>query len=749
MNKGNLRICFWYILMTALLSLSACGREERQRGMDGYLYEAQQLSDTENWIQTFKSDGTWIYYISSDGCLYRIPLGEDGQPSISEAEKIPDTEKILDYTLDAEGNMYHYSADTIYPENGSSGIKVKNQVLAKYNPNGTLDYSLPLSDRQATYKYLHSNGGYLAADKNGNAFLLTGDLIFVADTEGKFFSEIHISSILSEEGDENAKLLEGENGRVYCLTSSSERRTLYELVEDGSSYRLQILSMNGLTGNQSMTFNHFYSSPKGILYSGTDGILYCYNAEKDTWQQLLRWNDSNLNRDADQLLWLSENQLLASYRIPYSSQSQIFLLNRKNVEELPEKEELLLVCWECPQKLEKAITHFNRENEQYHITLQLYQEDAWLDSKLLSTDPPDILLLYRWDIEKYGTKQALEDLTPYLEKSEKLKKDDFVENPLKCYTINGKLVGIPSEFSCYTLRVHQSEMLSEAGWTLQDVMELTDNYPERKLNNRSFRWNLENFCGNYVMDTFVDQKTGICRFDTDEFRQFIQWLADHSGSLTELDYVLELKNPLTAQTWVSNIQEYLLYVSRPEEKTLSIGFPSSDGTPQYRGGTFNALSILSKSRHKEGAWQFIEYFLSFEEHWDNKAVSPNMPTRKDLLYAMLEYAMSPDYFDGDIIKEEPGSPGMYPKWFPTSYMNMEGDFVQTDTVYYYATQEEVDGLLQIISQTDFSLTSALETNMFDIIAQEAEGYFGGNKSLDEVSKLIQNRISILMQENIR
>lgn len=34
-----------------------------------------------------------------------------------------------------------------------------------------------------------------------------------------------------------------------------------------------------------------------------------------------------------------------------------------------------------------------------------------------------------------------------------------------------------------------------------------------------------------------------------------------------------------------------------------------------------------------------------------------------------------------------------------------------------------------------------------IIAQEAESFFSGGKSMEEVSKIIQNRVSVMVQEN--
>ena len=739
--KGFIR----FILLAALLSLSACGREERQKGIDSYIYEAEQLSGTENWCSTYKCYGNWLYYTESRRSLHRIPLKEDGRPEGADRTVIRSTGEILDYTVDADGRIYCYSASTDLSIAESQGIERKYDTLTRYSEDGSVDYTFSLGDRQTTYKRLRSNGGYLAAGRDGRVYLLTGDFVLVVDGEGELVSEIDIGGIRSED----EMLLEGEDGRVYCLVLA-EHSNLYELAQEGGSYRPRILSMNGMEGRQDLTFGYFYSSPGGILYNGTDGVLYRYSADEDTWRKLLCWNDSNLSRKTNRLAWLSEEKLLVGYMqtTDHRAQNEIYLLSRKSVDELPERDELILTCWDnCPTELEDAIIHFNRDSDLYHITIQLYDEDTWLDTRLVSSDPPDMMYLRSWDVEKYATKQALEDLSPYLEKSSRLKREFFLENILKAYTIDERLVGIPSDFVCTTLRGYPSEVGSQAGWTLGDVMALTEKYPGRKLNNRSFRWNLENLCGDYIMDTFIDKENGTCRFDTEEFRCFVQWLGEHSGSLTDLNYVLEIENPLTAKTNVRNIQEYLMYVSRPEEGTVSIGWPSPDGSPRYQGSAFHAVGILSKSSHKEGAWQFIEYFLSLEKYDTMRMFTTQMPARRDLLEAMLEDALTPDRMGTNTITQDPASPRMYPKWTAAGYANMAGSFVPSDLIYYYATQDEVDSLLEMISQTDFSLTSALETNVLDVIAEEAGYYFDGSKSLDEVTGIIQNRVSIMVQED--
>ncbi len=405
-----------------------------------------------------------------------------------------------------------------------------------------------------------------------------------------------------------------------------------------------------------------------------------------------------------------------------------------------------MACWDgLDAALEDAVVRFNRESDRYHITVQLYEDEDWLDAKLVSSDPPDMLVLLPLNVRKYGGKQILEDLDSYLAESSILDRKDFLAAPLEGYTIEGRLVGIPSEFVCHTLVADRTVAGLQAGWSLEDIMALTEKYPHRKLNGNYILWNLKNLCGDYIMDTFIDKDSGICLLDTEEFRSLLLWLEESCGNLTDPTIIAEVEDPLISQGMVRNIVDYMGNVSRLGDDMISMGYPSPDGSPGYLAAAFRAVGIVSKSRHKEGAWQFIEYFLCHQEA-DNGAYA-SMPTRRDLLEEMLEDAMEPKYImnEGEVSLDKAGNPIMLPKW--TVYgTDSDGKFVERN--YYCVTQEEVDGLLELISQADFSPEDGLETAVMDIIGEEMGSYLDGSKPIEEVTKIIQSRVNTLVQENM-
>ena len=601
-------VCKWIILTAIMLVLSACGKVERQeRGIGGYIYESELLSGMEGEGNNFKAGGGWLYYMDYDFYLHRMPI-EDGTPRWAKSARVQGLDRVQDYTLDADGGLYCFYADMGW---GDGKIELEGGTVVKYDAEGREVYSYSLEGRKDTCSSLSSTPGFLAAGGD-RVFLRSGDAILVIGDDGKLLCEADISTIRPDDdysGEE--RLLEGADGRVYYLSQVTGRRIIYELVEEGGVCRPQAMNMKGLEGKD-LTGGYFYGSSLGFLYGGMDGILYRYDAREGVWQALLRWGDSNLWQDAVELAWISEDNLLAFFSIYEggAANTEVYLLDRKASETMPGKEELSMACWDMySNELENAVIRFNRASDRYHITMELYEGEEGkvrLDADMVSSDAPDLLDLSNLDVAKYGGKQALEDLSVYLDESTKLNQGDFLEGILEAYTVGGRLTGIPSGFTCLTMLGHTSEVGSQAGWTLEDIWELTEKYPGRKLNGRSFHSNMDNICGDYIVNTFIDWEKGECNFESQEFRDLVQWLGDHSGILTGFYGVAEVENPLTDTAVIMKIYDFLSYVSRSGENVTSMGYPSADGSALYHAQSVNAVGIPAKSGNQEGAWEFID-----------------------------------------------------------------------------------------------------------------------------------------------
>ena len=239
-------------------------------------------------------------------------------------------------------------------------------------------------------------------------------------------------------------------------------------------------------------------------------------------------------------------------------------------------------------------------------------------------------------------------------------------------------------------------------------------------------------------EQFVNWETGECSFDSDGFVKLLEFAKQFPEEYEEGMYNDD-------EFWTESVSTYrdgktLLEInylgqfsdfSMTEKGTFGeevtfIGFPAAN----KNGSAINyslSFAMSSKSANKEGAWEFLRYFLSYEYQKDNYGFPTNLKRYEEL----KKEAMQKPY-----------------------YLDENGNKVEYDMTYYVGdveiiippmTEEEVQEAEDFL----FSLnqTSVYDEELLNIINEEAEAYFSGQKSAQEVSKIIQSRVKIYVNEN--
>ena len=91
---------------------------------------------------------------------------------------------------------------------------------------------------------------------------------------------------------------------------------------------------------------------------------------------------------------------------------------------------------------------------------------------------------------------------------------------------------------------------------------------------------------------------------------------------------------------------------------------------------------------------------------------------------------------------------------PPYYLDENGEKVEYEQTYYTndgqevkiepLTQEQVDYFMNIINGVDGSYQ--YDEELVTVVSEEAAAYFAGQKSAEEVAKLIQSRVQIYINE---
>ena len=107
----------------------------------------------------------------------------------------------------------------------------------------------------------------------------------------------------------------------------------------------------------------------------------------------------------------------------------------------------------------------------------------------------------------------------------------------------------------------------------------------------------------------------------------------------------------------------------------------------------------------------------------------------------LEEWMTPQYLkdaDGNFVLDENGEKIQEPRGGWSNSEDGEMHYI------YSMTQEQADEVMNIIESC--TKLSNYDTAIYDIVYEQAQAYFAGQKSIEEVMRLIQSKANIYVNE---
>ncbi len=643
---------------------------------------------------------------------------------------------ISSFTIDSEGNVYiiwnAYHGDAEGDEYNSVAEEI---WLVKYNSDGEAEKSINLSDN------LSKDVNYVSdilVDNAGNMYVVADKSLYVYNKKLSFEKKIVTGNLY------NMFLL---NGETFCGVRSNVKDELVSVdIKKGMT--------EVIFDEIPIHYSFFADGGNGKILWADATKLYELDLETGESAEVLDWLDMNLNSGCIRNFEVLSDGRFALVYADYSKDvTEMVTLKKTPRAEVKEKEVLTLATFTADSwELLDAVAAFNRESEDYRVEIKNYYtyeydfsqevyDDAvtLLHMDIISGDAPDLIYLPDVDMYNLADSQALEDLAPFLETSDVLKREDFVEGILKAYEIDGRLVTIPVSFWIQSLFAKERLVGSESGWTLSEMIELREAYPDAIFMQTLDRNNALRMCLEYGWETFVDEETGVCHFDSAEFVKVLEFARSFGawgGFVQEPYEALQKDDLILLNEVITNVEHYQMVRLMIEEPSTVIGFPACEGIPVTVVSGRGTYAIASRSDNKEGAWRFIESVLDE----DDLGNFYEFPTRTDLLEEMFAEAMTPRYeLDeaGNIMYDENGNP-------IEAVKHTWGNGSWTAEIMA-ATEEEIAVLRQML--TNVRLEGVRSQPVLDIVLEEAAAYFADQKSAEEVAKIIQSRVSLYVSEN--
>lgn len=737
---------------TMMMLLFGCGkREEQQNEAEGYVWVSEYADfnvEECDWINEVITLGDECYFSTSRydeekeqsvTSLYKYNLLEN------KAEKLnfdlEENSSVYGMAVNADNNLamlinqYEYIEDE---EGNVTDVNSKMQLCIVSPSDGALIDSKEITEvldvPQETYFQ------YFSIDGQGNLYLSDGDnKIYILNKDMQKVCE------LSTEGWIN-NMVTSKEGDVYIASYGNEGMELKSIDVAAKKIGEAVKGLGESYGN----FSFHTGVDKSLLVSSSEGIS-TFDISSQTKEELFKWLEVDINSDdVSQAGELSDGRIWAiirEYDKDYNSTYQLAYLSKKDASEVTARQEIVYGAMWIDSDVKRNIIKFNKTNSQYRIVVKEYGKDDYetgliqFGADLTTGSCPDIIGLSQLDFTQYANKGIFEDLYPYMEQSG-IKKEDYVENILEAYDMDGKLYGIMPSFYLSSTAVKKSLVGDKSGWTLDEMLDLVEEVKPQYVMSYDSKESMLYYCIYQNIDEFIDWESGTCHFDGDQFIRALEF-SSQFPSQEEVNYneregissLLHDNKLLLMQTSISSVQEYQMMKGMFGEDITYIGSPSSDRKGNVIQPAGGSLAMSSKSKYKDGVWEFMKTLLEaeYQDGLVNEYGGFGFPVRKESLEKQFAIDMTPEYYE-----DENGNQVERPKttW---GYDDFTVEIMA-------ASQEEIDEIKALITSAE-KVSENADQQVTNIITEETEPFFKGQKSAAEVAGVIQNRVQIYVNEN--
>ena len=512
--------------------------------------------------------------------------------------------------------------------------------------------------------------------------------------------------------------------------------------------KMEFIETKGFTGSEQIVGSGLTtgnSQRPELLLCADSERLYLYDEKNEKMSPLLSWSNCGIQGNSVDFCALWKDGITA-----VTEENELLFLSLK-ADGAAQPIQLTLATISKETALSNAVAEFNRSQSEYKMVIKEYGKKTgtareWQEPMnkmmidVLGDTPPDLIdigtamLPYLSpSADELVAKGYVEDLFPYLQSSEVLREEDFLEESLKYSSFDGKLAAIPRRFTLEALTVSKEDFYAmfgeRIGYTVEEMIAYDLAYPELPLIPECSNRDILQLMLYPNTGAFYSLEEGKANFEDPAFRRILEYAGTFPVS-----QILKLNregDSLFKYTFLNTILDFQSFLATQYYggKRTYVGYPSISGEANLNILLKDLLAICSRSRQKEGAWKFLEFYLSYDKDFLKTTTGgltvEGFPVRKESLKSLLEKASEDTAFNKRT----------YVVNFPNS-------------TYEYSvhplTQEERDLFMSLAEHaTPLDLTSQ-RINI--IVSEEIDYYFSGQKTLDEVIDVIQNRVSLFLKE---
>ncbi len=556
---------------------------------------------------------------------------------------------------------------------------------------------------------------FICTDREGRFFFITfsGEMkVVVLDVDGKPLSEL--------------KWDEEDTFSLFAM-KTAEGEPVFEQYS-GRGQEMRLVMYDPATGGERVFNEQLPSgSPKiitgdGILYYGDRGQLYRWDLYSGDIGVCFHYDEIGLGRN-NSMTCIGVSG--TGFPVIMDTSREKAVICKLGREQGESGEPIRLVSLVKDSSfIASSATMFSQEYMEHPILVQ-QPEGSLADFRtramadLTAGRGADIYYVSGEDMRTLYEKGILADLNGIL--GEELREAVY-EGALACGMIDGHQTGLPPEAYVTTLLVSDKLWRGES-WTLEEALTVMDGHPELKRIMVSRRFMTRPTALRLLLlqdlqnSPFLDMDAGICDFNNDLFIKALETVGEATGGSA---FPSVVKNG-EAASFHPNMESFVDFsdeMSHIGEGFHFVGFPTEAECGSYWNADY-FLVVNEKAEHRE----LIDAYLATLFSWYRQRELSH-PVRRDTVDKNIYY-----------MEDDPiGSPWNYT--------------IGGGVYYRLATKpdgqpwtEEYKDLL------DRAVPRPQDTRMIEnIIMEEADTYFSGVKTAQQVAEIIQNRVQLYLNE---
>lgn len=630
-------------------------------------------------------------------------------------------------------------------------------IIRKFDKNGELLKEIRVDDNPEVNKQKDIMPGketekfYNLFTDNENIYLYAAGYMLVYDSNLELQNIIAKSKVSPYFA--NAKPIVDKSGKVYLK------------YYDNSTYTDMLSECDLKKGTVEKGIHPLGEKYIDALFPGFDsqfimcknGSVYEYNYADQNGSLLIDFTASNIASSFVQsIVEIDDHHLASIFWGIEDDNLHLTYLSKVNPEDVTVKTTITLGAISLSSEIKQAVFKFNKTNDEYNIKIMdynaLYGDSEFtvsdsvlekLNVDIISGRMPDILVTSdqfgtSLSIDPYIRKDLIEDLYPYIESDPDMSISDFDAHIFDIFSKEGKLYALVPSYSVSTTVIKKSLAEGRTSWTVNDAIETMEKYDSVSFEQFTDRDQLLKTMLVQAGEQFVDTQNATCSFNSQEFKDAIRFLerTPENQNDVNMDFTYDerfKKNMMIASDLTLNSFSGLnsMCYWQFNEPGVCIGFPTNEGIGSCICPTVK-MSMSSKSKYKDGCWEFMRYFLSDEYQSSDNAMEYAFPIKNEYMDIKCEKAKEAPY---DSWIDENGNEVVYEY---TYVLNGKEEKVPG------LTQEEVDSIRLMISQITHA--NEFDAKILQIVKDEIKEYYNGNASLDDVCNRIQSRVQIYLYE---